>query len=463
MPRIAVLLPAQALGRGEGGARAAVAAASTAAPARAFGASAGGGGDGGGPSSSGSSSEGHEFIGAYTPITKRLWAQRLHWHTGAAGPGGGAAAGAAEAGGGAARPRAPEVTSVTYPFTRDSALLEAYANPWRGVRVGRLLEDLDSLAGSVALRHCAAPGVPPPHLVTAGIDAIHLRRRARPARGRPGSFLFCSGLSGVVGRFWPLSLDRDLELAGRVVWTGRSSLDIRITATQAGPYRADDPSLVAVFSFVSLQDGKPRAVPPLAPDTEEEKAWAGQRQAVADARKAARAAAAGGAAGAALPAAVAGHLAELVAAAGVVRDLPALASPHDMLMSQPQQRNPYGRVFGGFLLRRAFELAFATCYVFAGSRPVFDSIDDVQFKKPVDVGDLMRLASCVLHAEGDKVVVLVEASVVAPERLASSPTNAFTFAFRAAPSGAQSRLRRALPGDAGDLERLRQHWADAAL
>jgi hypothetical protein len=35
-------------------------------------------------------------------------------------------------------------------------------------------------------------------------------------------------------------------------------------------------------------------------------------------------------------------------------------------------------VFGGFLLRRAFELAFATCYVFAGSRPVFDSIDDVQ-------------------------------------------------------------------------------------
>ncbi len=45
---------------------------------------------------------------------------------------------------------------------------------------------------------------------------------------------------------------------------------------------------------------------------------------------------------------------------------------------QPQQRNPHGRVFGGFLLRRAFELAFATCYLFAGTRPVFDCVDDVQ-------------------------------------------------------------------------------------
>lgn len=58
--------------------------------------------------------------------------------------------------------------------------------------------------------------------------------------------------------------------------------------------------------------------------------------------------------------------------------------------------------------------------------------------------------------------MLVEASVVAPERLASSPTNEFTFTFRAAPSGAHARLRRVLPGDAGDLARLRQHWADAA-
>ena len=36
---------------------------------------------------------------------------------------------------------------------------------------------------------------------------------------------------------------------------------------------------------------------------------------------------------------------------------------------QPQQRNIHGRIFGGFLMRRAFELAHSTAYLFAGSRP----------------------------------------------------------------------------------------------
>ncbi|KAI8462884.1 MAG: HotDog domain-containing protein [Monoraphidium minutum] len=380
------------------------------------------------------------YIGAYTPVTKRLWAERLQWHTrgeAAQAPGAPAPAGAAPG------PRPPEATGVVYPFTADEGLVECYANPWRGVRIGRLLEDLDSLAGSVALRHCAVPGRRPPHLVTAGVDAIHLKR--------------------------PLLLDRDLTLEGQVAWTGRSSLDIRMTLAQPGPHPG--PSLVAIFSFVSLGgDGRATAVPPLAPATDEQRVLFAERQAVADARKAARAAAAAKGGDLQVPLAVQAHLDELVAAARVVRDVPALASPHDMLMAQtrlentftcqPQQRNPYGRVFGGFLLRRAFELGFATCYLFAGSRPVFDCVDDVQFKKPVDVGDLMRLRSCVLHAEGDRVVVVVEASVIAPERLASSPTNAFTFTFRAAPSGAHSRLRRVLPGGQSDLRRLEAHFAD---
>jgi len=58
-----------------------------------------------------------------------------------------------------------------------------------------------------------------------------------------------------------------------------------------------------------------------------------------------------------------------------------------------------GRIFGGFLMRRAFELAFATCYSFAGSRPAFLLVEEISFKKPVDVGDLLRLKSSVLHVE----------------------------------------------------------------
>jgi hypothetical protein len=62
---------------------------------------------------------------------------------------------------------------------------------------------------------------------------------------------------------------------------------------QAGPHAPDDPSLVAVFSFVSLRPGGGACpVPALAPGAERERAWFAERQAVADARKAQRAAAA---------------------------------------------------------------------------------------------------------------------------------------------------------------------------
>ena len=48
-------------------------------------------------------------------------------------------------------------------------------------------------------------------------------------------------------------------------------------------------------------------------------------------------------------------------------------------------------------MRRAFELAFATCYNFGGGRPKFVEVDDISFLEPVDVGDLM-----VFHARYDK-------------------------------------------------------------
>lgn len=50
------------------------------------------------------------------------------------------------------------------------------------------------------------------------------------------------------------------------------------------------------------------------------------------------------------------------------------------LTCQPQQRNMHGRVFGGFLMRRAYELAFATVHTFAGSRPRFLQVDRVRIR-----------------------------------------------------------------------------------
>lgn len=87
--------------------------------------------------------------------------------------------------------------------------------------------------------------------------------------------------------------------AGQVVYTGSSSLDIRLTLGQT---HRDAPSITALVTFVARDPATGRAtrVNPLVPDTDEQRRWYAERQEVARARKAARAAASaapGGAAG----------------------------------------------------------------------------------------------------------------------------------------------------------------------
>jgi hypothetical protein len=40
-------------------------------------------------------------------------------------------------------------TSISYPFTSNPLLKESYRNPWGQVRFGKILEDLDALAGNI--------------------------------------------------------------------------------------------------------------------------------------------------------------------------------------------------------------------------------------------------------------------------------------------------------------------------
>ena len=164
----------------------------------------------------------------------------------------------------------------------------------------------------------------------------------------------------------------------------------------------------------------------------------------------------------------------LAADARTLAELPALA-PRDVVPSsatrtenifvaQPQQRNLSGRIFGGFLLRRAFELAFATTYVFGGDRPVFKQVSDMDFLRPVDVGDLLRLKSRVLHAsvsDEDEhkrscVDVEVEAFVTKPERAASEVSNTFLFKFYvgAGGEGGATVTRRVAPMSREDAEHV---------
>ncbi len=58
-----------------------------------------------------------------------------------------------------------------------------------------------------------------------------------------------------------------------------------------------------------------------------------------------------------------------------------------------QARNVYNKIFGGFLMREAFELGWATTCVYAKARPSVVCMDDINFRKPVEVGSLLYLSS----------------------------------------------------------------------
>lgn len=287
---------------------------------------------------------------------------------------------------------------VSYPFSSDALLWEAYRNPWGQIRFGRLLEDLDALAGNIAFFHVEnstsngpADGADQefPVIVTASVDRIRLRRRPR--------------------------IGCDQLLYGQVTWTGRSSMEIKMCCSEqqssvANPHNNndDDHWLEAYVTFVTLdpKTRRPMAIPPIVPQTDEEK-----REFENGAQRAAfkkllrqRVPTEDNSANDDQTHILAR---ELLDSASPLINLPSLADPRDILMERtsmqnaivamPQVQNLHGGIFGGFLMRRAYELAFSTAYCFAGARPIFLEVDQVSFTLPVNVGDLLIFHSNVLY------------------------------------------------------------------
>ena len=355
--------------------------------------------------------------------------------------------------------------SITYAFESDAELRDQYRNPWGNVRVGRLLEDLDALAGTVAFEHCQAPGEQPLLLVTASVDRIVYRHRP--------------------------NLKDDIVVTGQPNWVGRSSMEIGIVARSTW---AEEAFLEASFTFVARdpETNRPASINPLKCETDEEAARFKLGQARDEARKALRKRAKESALGHALDEETTASAHELLVRSKRLLSMPALADPGEILLSetrlqnaliaQPQQRNTAGRVFGGFLMRRAFELAHTTAYLFAGRRPIFLELDEVKFASPVSVGDLVKLESCVLFTSEamdikarHTVHVEVLAQVIQPERRSAVTSNVFNFTFgvaenadgtgRASKKGDPDEpvLRRVLPATHEESYRIMERYkADLA-
>lgn len=377
---------------------------------------------------------------------------------------------------------------ISYPFTSDALLVEAYRSPWGRVRLGKMLEDIDALAGNIAYYHCENDKndqAEHPLIVTASVDRIRLDSV------QPG-------------------LGSDQHLSGQVTWTGTSSMEIRMQCMDA---ENRDVWLEAFVTYVTLDPHtkKPMRIPPILPETTQEEQFFQEGSARAALKKKMRQRQKQPALlqqqqsqAESFPSALLNEMAEsYLAEAGPLLNMPSLADPHSILMSQtkmqnaliaqPQFQNLHNRIFGGFLMRRAFELAFANAYVFGGSRPISKDVDEVTFASPVSVGDLLIFNSRVVYTEGidtettsttttaisqeqqgqkekDKkalplIHVEVEAWVSEPENVMARLSNQFYFTFAvdvnansaagtASSKNNNSRIRRVLPSNIDEARRM---------
>jgi len=100
----------------------------------------------------------------------------------------------------------------------------------------------------------------------------------------------------------------------------------------------------------------------------------------------------------------------------------------------PQERNVHQKVFGGYLMRLAYELGFTNASMFTRGHVRFLSLDGISFARPVPIGSILRLRSCIIHTASTSeqpviVHVGVKANVVDVKTGSEQTTNDFRFTW----------------------------------
>ncbi|KAI9693431.1 MAG: hypothetical protein M1820_009307 [Bogoriella megaspora] len=276
--------------------------------------------------------------------------------------------------------------SVVLPLARDPWLLDTYLNSSGHIRLGTIFMDLDALSGIIAYKHTGDDVT----TVTAAVDRIVINH--------------------------PLTEICDLELSGQVTYaTGRSSMEVSLQVAKM-PKNGERPGkedimMTCGFTMVSLDLGtkKPVAINPIKAETEEERRLfeAGERNSKRRKESSQKSL---------LRTVPNDEESDLIHAMWQKQlqyhdPNDPLRQPHNVhsmsttsisstAIMQPQFRNRHHfMIFGGFLLKSTFELAFCCAAAFSHSRPVFVSLDPSDFKHPVPVGSVLYLTATVVYNE----------------------------------------------------------------
>ncbi|GFO48808.1 acyl-CoA thioesterase 9, mitochondrial [Plakobranchus ocellatus] len=292
-----------------------------------------------------------------------------------------------------------------------------------GIRFGRLLEDFDTLAGYICYQHNMNPELgenqkSPYAFVTVLVDRIE------------------QALSQAT-----ISSKKDIYMYGNVTWVGSSSMECTMYMLQDFNGTVQE-FLTAKYLFAArnpLTNGA-GFVNPLDPQTPEEKAafQLGEENKVKRQLEGSKSL---------LKAAPSEDerliihdlfLSTIDQSSGTLRvrvkpentvwmDDTSLKS---LIICHPEQRNLYNKIFGGFLMMRAYELAWTAVSFYAKTRPgMCKVVDDILFRKPVEIGSLLFLSAQVVYTNGSDAQVHVHAEVLNPVKGTRETTNDFHFTF----------------------------------
>ncbi|KAJ8074948.1 hypothetical protein PM082_019275 [Marasmius tenuissimus] len=317
-------------------------------------------------------------------------------------------------------------TEIVLPFATSAELHEKYINASGGIRTGKLMEHLDSLAGSIAYKHMLGPGVETLgkiqergfYIVTASVDRLDMLGKLNP--------------------------HRNLRLSGEVIYTGKSSIEVvvKMETMPASAGEEVETIMLGRFSMVCRDANTHRAreVNPLVITTPEERAL----YAMGEAMKTKRQTNAQRSLSRVPPSsseaeALHSFYLQYGQQSGNQKQSDDLVFMSDtrvekcMLMF-PQERNVHQKIFGGYLMRLAYELGFSNASMFSKGPVRFLSLDGISFARPVPIGSILRLTSYILHSSSSSeypmlIHVGVTANVVDIRTGSEQTTNEFRFTW----------------------------------
>lgn len=327
---------------------------------------------------------------------------------------------------------------VDLPFASNPQFLENYTNAHGGIRTGMLMEHLDSLAGSISYKHCLGPGQQLDnnvdkrgfYMVTAAVDRLDMLHLLTPYNVK------------------------DLRLSGHVIYVGKSSMEVAVRMESLEQGKPVQTMMLGRFTMVCRDavTHKSRPVSPLILSTPEEK----ELHAIGEEHKVRKHALQQGSLSKVPPSSAESRiLHELflnygegsvfvsdsqseesfdIPVNGVERVWMEDTKIESLTLMYPQSRNIHSKIFGGYLMRLAYELGYANASLFTKCPLRFLSLDGITFRLPVPIGSALRLTSTICHTTTDEqhralVNVWVQANVIDSQTGDEQTTNNFYFTW----------------------------------